>query len=524
MIAGEDKTKVEQISHEDIEDAVMSALPTLDTSQLEGLYELIGLDLVADNKGKKRVLLKVLRKHLDEIDDEKAAEWQQFQQIYDHLTTKQGKQKVGSAVSGAGSTVSGAGTSTNKNAGENKLNPSNSKEGESVSAQGGSGNVDLSNGMVRIRGIRDYKFPGTIGGESALSYVSIQYQVDSARELNYSDKEIRAGVIRAISPSHELRNYFEINPEVTLDDMLDMFRSTFKERNADTVYTNFQKEFQKKGEPACRFITRLFTLRRKVSTLFEEEGNPINSGALMKRFFHVMFTGLRDTNLRTELRERCRGKTTWLDREIINMVTEIVAVEAERIGKLGEDEPSNEVVEVDLVEKKVPQKKERPNPFTMIEEMNVRHQKEMAAMRNDVTVQLAQIQKAISGSNLNSNAANFHPANQNQPNHVSQGQPAFPQNPYLAPPQNPNFAQPQNQNMGPPPNPHFQQTPSAPPLNPHFQQQQQQQQQQQFRPNQGSKKKVFKCQKCKDENAPRCFHCFVCGATDHKINECPLKV
>ena len=55
VIAGEDKTKVEQISHEDIEDAVMSALPTLDTSQLEGLYELIGLDLVADNKGKKRV-------------------------------------------------------------------------------------------------------------------------------------------------------------------------------------------------------------------------------------------------------------------------------------------------------------------------------------------------------------------------------------------------------------------------------------------------------------------------------------
>ena len=95
VIAGEDKTKVEQISHEDIEDAVMSALPTLDTSQLEGFYELIGLDLVADNKGKKRVLLKVLRKHLDEIDDEKAAEWQQFQQIYDHLTTKQGKQKVG---------------------------------------------------------------------------------------------------------------------------------------------------------------------------------------------------------------------------------------------------------------------------------------------------------------------------------------------------------------------------------------------------------------------------------------------
>ena len=161
VIAGEDKTKVEQISHEDIEDAVMSALPTLDTSQLEGLYGLIGLDLATENKGKKRVLLKVLRKHLDEIDDEKAAEWQQFQQIHDHLTTKEGKQKQK-----AGSAGSGAGKST-ESSGENKLNSNNSTQGESASTQGGSANGGFrSNGMVRIR---DYKFPGTIGGESALS-------------------------------------------------------------------------------------------------------------------------------------------------------------------------------------------------------------------------------------------------------------------------------------------------------------------------------------------------------------------
>ena len=53
MSGPENKPKIEQVSHEEIENTVMSALPSLDCPMLENLYDLIGLDLTDEKKGKK---------------------------------------------------------------------------------------------------------------------------------------------------------------------------------------------------------------------------------------------------------------------------------------------------------------------------------------------------------------------------------------------------------------------------------------------------------------------------------------
>ena len=90
-----DKTKVEQLSNEETEEAVMALLPTLEVPQLEALYGIISLELKPGVQGNKRSLLKGLRKHLDAIDDDTHDDWQHYVQILDHLTTKEGKKKAG---------------------------------------------------------------------------------------------------------------------------------------------------------------------------------------------------------------------------------------------------------------------------------------------------------------------------------------------------------------------------------------------------------------------------------------------
>ena len=526
-----DKTKVEQLSNEETEEAVMALLPTLEVPQLEALYGIISLELKPGVQGNKRSLLKGLRKHLDAIDDDTHDDWQHYVQILDHLTTKEGKKKAGMT----------ANTSTDSNSLGSSTK--DTQQGGSTGAGGGraAGTVDsasvlqnasaLNNNVVRFR---DYKFGGSIGGEKGLAFSSIQFEIQNARMLRYSDQEIRAGVIRAISPTHELRNYFEMNPDVTLDEMIDMFRSTFVERNSNRLFIDFQKEFQKSDESAATFVTRIMGIRRKVAKLSIEEGNTIDPVQISKGFFHVMFTGLRDGNIRSELRERCRASVpvsdnsrnhvvSMTDNEILRAIADITSIETERNEKLeGDSSKSPIMVEVVDTSKKM-EKKEKLNPFVLLEEMKVSHEKDMQQMRSDVTVQLTQIQRTLANinnnnnNNLNGNAPAFFPASNNLPQQNN----LPPQN--NIPQQNNNQVLQQNSPM-PFTYQHFKSSyPGYPDhvvqqhwnnfLQMHTRQQPQSQQHQ-------GRKRGNKCQKCLDENKPSCGHCFKCKKEGHKSQNC----
>ena len=259
-------------------------------------------------------------------------------------------------------------------------------------------------------------------------------------------------------------------------------------------------------------------MRKKVALLRQEEGFPIDERMLTKRFYHVLFTGLRDDNVRAELRERLEGRTDKPDNEIIKLLADIVAVEAERKEKLfGNDE--KEEVSVNVVrtkEAKTPVKKQRENPFALIEELRVAHQKEMTEMRKEMNAQLSEIQKSIVSGNMNANASTFIPNQQMYAPNTHTGQPS---------------AQFQQQQQ-------FQQAQAAQPFaqygQPFAQYGQQPLQQPPNIPLYGNnnrpwapKKKPFKmCDSCTAQNATRCDHCWKCGGAGHKSEggknkECP---
>ena len=498
--------KVEQLSHDETEEAVMTVLPTLDAPQLETLYGLVGLELKQDVQGIKRSLLKGLRRHLDEIDDVNSADWQHYVQILDHLKTKDGKKKVEKKEEQNGGGASSTTTTTAKDKDESKQSSSRDTE-ESTSSS------NRSN-IVRFR---DYKFGGTIGGEKGLSFTSIQFEIQNARSLKYKEEEIRAAVIRAIAPGHELRDYFEMNTEATLDEMIEMFRSTFIEHNSNQSFTEFKKEFQRSDEKPSTFVTRIMAWRRKLNKLSIEEGDEIPQTILMKAFYHVLSTGLRDENLRAELRERCRTNSSMTDNKILKAIAEIMKVKKEREEKLG-DSPQN-AIKVEMVDthKKV-EKKEKLNPFVLIEEMKVSHEKEMQQMRQEVTVQLAQIQKTLTNNNnLNGNAQTFSPANQNSAPQMPNPPPFTYQHfktSYMGYPEHViqqhwnNFLQahPQSSCQQQP----YQQTPYQSPY-------------QHIPPPGDRRKKIPRCQNCQATNEPRCKHCLKCLREGHMVSACMEK-
>lgn len=522
-----EQPKVEQLSHEDTEQAVMTVLPSLEVPQLEKLYDLIGLELKAEVKGKKRPLLKGLRRHLDDIEDETKDEWQHYVQILDHLRTKEGKQKMVNVKEEKGEGTSSTTTSSSSASSQSsRTSQDDEVEGSNPSSSRSNSNV------VRFR---DYKFSGTIGGEKGLSFSSIQFEIRNARFLKYKDAEIRAGVIRAISPTHELRNYFEMNAEATLDDMIEMFRSTFTEQNSKKLFIEFQQERQKDTESAGMFVTRLMTLRRKVRNLSIEEGNEISEETVMAAFHDVLDIGLLNDNLRMELKDRCRGKSLT-DNEIMHEISKIMFVEAERKSRLeGEDgnkQPVTTAVAVNAVDAQS-KKKDKMNPFVLIEEMKTSHKKDMQEMRSEVNVQLAQIQKTLENNN-NRNNNNFNNSNSygpqnNKNNNNNNNNNTSNMNgnaPSFTPALNQNC--PPQQNMMPAPFTYeqFKLSYAGYPENV-IQQHWQNFLQSQFRqlaPFQltGNRRRgPGKCQACQDNNEPRCVHCFKCGGMNHRANQCP---
>ena len=543
--------KLEQLSQDETEEAVMAALPMLDTAQLETLYGLIGLELKPVVEGNKRALLKGLRRHLDEIDDVGSAEWQHYVQILNHLNTKEGKKKVvGAVAKEEGSGGSNDATSVVEATDDRKTMSSSSNNERSSS-------TNNMNSFVRFR---DYKFNGTIGGEKGLSFMSIQFEIQNARSLKYKEEEIRAAVIRAIAPGHELREYFELNTDETLDDMIETFHSTFVEHDSDQSLTLFKKEAQKPNEPPSKFVTRVAAWRRKLKKLSIEEGDEIPDRTLMKAFHHVLSTGIRDEYLRAELREQFRLKPSMTDNDILRAIAEIMKVKKEREEKLSLDDTKDNVVQVGAVDtQKKSEKKEKMNPFALIEEMKSSHQRQMDQMRQDVTVQLARIEKTLSsGSGLNGNAPSFQPTSQHTPSAFpSTSQHTAPVFPTTSQYTAPSSFQPTSASQATTPAPftyqHFKTSYIGFPehviqqhwnnfLQNHFPQVHYQQPafnnqpnsaapypqsayQQMLPQNVGSnnRKRGSKCNNCHAANIPHCKHCLKCLKEGHKISACQEK-
>ena len=489
---------------DEVEDEVMNTLPTMDATQLEAVCGIAKITVKEDMKGKRRELLKMVLKHLCTVteEDDKMAD---ILAIYSHLEDEHRKTVQEDDEEAERKRSENVALKTKSDPDDIRKKNSDSKLD---SATGGTKSDTTPAKPVHVKSersieavkIKDFKIDGIIGNAGSkdrITYCSLMYQVENAKKMRFSDAEISAGIIKKMQPDHDLKTLFELEPDIDLETMLEMLKSCYTERDSNALYTEFSNDAQLPSETAQKFVTRLMTLMRKVLTLSKEEGCPYDEKNLTKRLYHVMFTGLRNENIRSQLREKCKEDYTLPRKTILKYVVDIETVEKERQKKLfPKTDPSVNMVQMGGNGEDAGTKKKvafKENPFTKIDDLRTEMIAEMKKEKLEWKAELCEIKNAIlSTAASNQNQQNF-PNQQNQQNFPNQ------QNQQ-------NFPNHQNQNQPPRQNQNPQNQPP------------QQNGRQNFFPR---RRMPMRCPNCTTTNAFRCYHCWQCGSDDHKSNACP---
>ena len=187
--------------------------------------------------------------------------------------------------------------------------------------------------------MRQFKINGTIGNpgqKNCISYSSLCYQIAQGEKLNYTTSEIYAGVIRAIEPGNPFRDVLELEAE-TFDKAAFMrsLRSHFQIRDPNDIFNELRRCVQRSNENAHAFVCRCVALKKKVQYMSENEGIPFDLDNLSTTFFKTIYTGLKQNNIRHELRETLM-EATISDDNLLLLVSEACGNEEERQKKMTE--------------------------------------------------------------------------------------------------------------------------------------------------------------------------------------------
>lgn len=425
---------------DEVEDAVITWLTTQNAVMLQEVFGIIPLDCPSNLQGKKRILLKTLLDHFCTLEDDSDGDGGHSTMLSIQDFIKKQQPKI-----------------------EKEEIKENTPIDESVRQQI-TGINGKEKSVIDLVKFKEFKIQGTIAGkgDNKLSYTSLSYQIEEGRRQKYSDQLICAAIVKSISPASNLRTYLESRKLISLDSIIEILRSHFKEKDSAAVFNELSNAVQQTNETCLDFVLRLLCLREKVLCLSIEEKCPYDEERLRKTFFHTMFTGMRNANIRNELRENCRNDLKMGDEILMKLVSESVANESERNEKLVLAKQKNATVNVINSENIVNSKEQlnKKNPFSEIEKLKTSHLEEIRELK----AELSEIKSSLAGSAISDDMRR---------DDVRPGL---------------HYSKFSNRGRG---------------------------SYRQFRNSSRNR-----CSQCMDKNLFKCNHCFKCGSTEHRMFNC----
>ena len=268
------------------------------------------------------------------------------------------------------------------------------------------------NAFYEFQKLKELKINGKIGGvgeKDKLSYISLSYQISNAKKLGYSEEMICGAVIKAITPGSHLRTYLESKHSLTLSSLIEIMRSHFREKDSTSIFSELSNAAQAANESCLEFIIRLMCLREKVVSLSEEEGCPYDRKLVGQRFSHTVLTGLRNNNIRNELRSFLKRKS-FSDEALLKVVSEAVTNETEHFEKTEKKNAKVNIIDAiadqgnDKFTKRGKDKDTTQNPLPQqIKDMKLLHEQEMGAVK----IELQEIKTLLYDVRKSENVENY---------------------------------------------------------------------------------------------------------------------
>ena len=108
---------------------------------------------------------------------------------------------------------------------------------------------------------------GVVAGDNfkdALSFVTLVRQIESGIKVGYKESEIVEAVIRAVSPSLNLRSYLEMIQDLSLSRLRQIMKSHFKQKSAKELYQELSVLHQEANESTQDFLVQALNLKQQI--------------------------------------------------------------------------------------------------------------------------------------------------------------------------------------------------------------------------------------------------------------------
>ena len=183
---------------------------------------------------------------------------------------------------------------------------------------------------------KEYKINGKIGTpgqKDRLIFSRLIFQINNGLKNGYSEHEICDAVIKSMAPDLALRTYLEGKDNLNLKTLSRTLRSHFKEPNATSLFTELSNSKQLPSESAQEFVARLMSLRQKILFISKEDNCGYSEALVQDHFLHAILVGLRNDNIRNELRPLIKNSIVS-DEDILENLMLVTSDEQEHFQNL----------------------------------------------------------------------------------------------------------------------------------------------------------------------------------------------
>ena len=288
---------------ETVKKEVVQRLQLVNTSQLTEICDRLHLEIATNKKENQMALFNLVMRHItsEEMEDGPDGGLAVLQQMNEELAVMLELDKKPIAEAEGGKMVSSA----------------------TIAGTGASGSGETKT-KIELHKLRKFKISGIVcGGENALDYTSLRYQMRKGRTLGYSSKEIMSGVIKAMKAGSSVRRYFEGRAEWTEQNFLEILRSHCNVKDSATLLDEMVNSRQEPTETEMNYVMRVMDLRNNIMSITKDEDCPLGEPLVRKRFVYTLSVGFKKDTIRLEMMNALK-KQALTDEELVREVKDVV--------------------------------------------------------------------------------------------------------------------------------------------------------------------------------------------------------